>query len=653
MNDLVVLHLSDLHISKDGASFSKLLAAMLSDISKQIKNLANKNLVIVITGDIINAGDERALNNAKKFFDRLKEVTQDKVIALYIVPGNHDKKRTAENSFMVPGYRELIDRAKRISDDSTDDGVKKTVFGDEFKKSFWKFHEKTYDESGYTALIEYAYGLFGMPDIGVIAKKTYGVHVLSVGEKRYCFVLLNTAWSCGDKFDARNLLLGKFQLDEIIKEYHELTDEAAVSMTFVMGHHPIESLHGVEQDALFSTLISYTEISANVYMCGHTHDRSVVNWTNSRHTIHTLSTGFGWPEHLTHRVHDHYYSMYVFSLALNSLDIYVRKTNDGSDFIPDLSIYTGSQSNSSAKLVRPIKYQEAQGAIHLSTVTDLPASTTYASSDFLAAAKRYHERLNQVALEIGLYLDACKRDFLENAFVVGETSEERASNKGVLGSYFSSEEGNYLTEDQQRVVNSYMKKNKDRIYDNFQGYVQHLCQRLREELVEPSESDKIVRFHFRYLDVSTMSYATLCTSFASDEAYLLNENQPSDIKYGDLIEAAFKSDLTGCLVYSINKNMCKGKLKEKWKDFITVVPKLGRNTYTRKQNQYNTIQGPYITFGVTTNSLDERRLLYCMDYFRIDVFLSRCIERYLDTFQMEMGGFVNWVRKETKESASA
>lgn len=653
MNNLVILHLSDLHISGEGSTYSKLLKALLCDIEKQIQSVANNSLVIVVTGDIINAGDKKALSNAKKFFKSLKKVTQEKVAAIYIVPGNHDKKRTDSNAFMVPGYRELIDRSKRISNENSADGVKKTDFGDSFKKSFWTIHEKTYDDSGYFDLMKYVYDdLFCMPDIGVIAKRTYGVHVLSIGQDKYCFVLLNTAWSCADKYDSRNLLLGQFQLDELRRDFHEQTDEDEISMTFVMGHHPIESLHGVEQDALFSTMISYTEICANVYMCGHTHDRSVVNWTNNRHTIHTLTTGFGWPEEPSPRVHDHYYSLYAFNLPLNSLDIYVRKTNDGSEFIPDLSIYTGSQTNNGDRLLRPIKYQEAQGTIQLSTASGIPISTTYASTDFLKDAKRYHEKLTKVAVETGMLLEEGIRDFLDD--VRQEGSVDNVNNaRQLLRRYLSSKKDQGFSKEEQSFIDSYMARNLDQVYDNFQGYLQRLSQRLRQELISDCSPEKIVRFHFRYLDTSSLLYKALCSSFSSDEVVCQNINQPSDVKYEDLISEAFESNSTGCLIYSVNESVCKKKLREKWSDFITVVPKLEKNRYKRRNNQHSVRQYPLITFGVTTNSREDSYLLYCMDYFKIDEFISCCLERYMDVFKIDIEGFVNWVRKETQESASA
>lgn len=73
------------------------------------------------------------------------------------------------------------------------------------------------------------------------------------------------------------------------------------------------------------------------YLCGHTHDRAIINWVNNRHSINTFMTGIGWPENNSgYHIGSHTYSMYVFNLDANSIDIYVRSTDDGGYLIQTL-----------------------------------------------------------------------------------------------------------------------------------------------------------------------------------------------------------------------------------------------------------------------------------------------------------------------------
>ena len=71
--------------------------------------------------------------------------------------------------------------------------------------------------SGYFDLTKKVYGMFGMNEEEIkhtdYITKTFGVDKIEIGGVECVFVLLNTAWSCIDDWDNRNMLFGKFQLD--------------------------------------------------------------------------------------------------------------------------------------------------------------------------------------------------------------------------------------------------------------------------------------------------------------------------------------------------------------------------------------------------------------------------------------------------------
>ena len=95
MNDLTILHLSDLHI--DGqAAYPEILKNLLVHIKEEIAPTREKTLVVAVTGDIIDKGNKAAIDNAKKFFE---------VAGIVLVPGNHDIFRSNSCKFIIPACR--------------------------------------------------------------------------------------------------------------------------------------------------------------------------------------------------------------------------------------------------------------------------------------------------------------------------------------------------------------------------------------------------------------------------------------------------------------------------------------------------------------------------------------------------------------------
>ena len=67
MNEIIILHLSDLHITGKQKTVPKILNSLLNDIEKQIIHLAANKIVVVITGDIIDKGNKKLLTVRKCF----------------------------------------------------------------------------------------------------------------------------------------------------------------------------------------------------------------------------------------------------------------------------------------------------------------------------------------------------------------------------------------------------------------------------------------------------------------------------------------------------------------------------------------------------------------------------------------------------------
>lgn len=96
MNDVTILHLSDLHIQKmDGDRLPELFDKLLADINKFKENW--QYVVVVVTGDIVDRRKYDARNIVLSFFKRLKYLLGDKCSWIHIVPGNHDCRNWIED----------------------------------------------------------------------------------------------------------------------------------------------------------------------------------------------------------------------------------------------------------------------------------------------------------------------------------------------------------------------------------------------------------------------------------------------------------------------------------------------------------------------------------------------------------------------------
>lgn len=657
MNDIVILHLSDLHIDASSTNYSRLLKGLLDDIKKEIEMVPNHSVVITVTGDTLHQGDKGAVSVAIKFFHDLYEIVKEKVVVIYIVPGNHDKFRTEENKFLIPAYRTM---GMNVED----------KFNKKFFETFWKYQDETYSAekgSGYFELTKEVYKIFGVTNLEnrTYVRDTFGVDVVEVLGKKYCFVMLNTAWSCIDETDTRQLILGRFQIDEIKRQYHDLVDNLSgngVELTLVLGHHPIGALLGKEEDSIFSEMISFEELNANAYLCGHTHDRTVINWVNNRHSINTFMTGIGWPENNSgYHIGSHTYSMYVFNIDANSIDIYVRSTDDGGMFNPDFRIYTNTAHKNNRKIVFPIKAEKAQTYISLGAGPDRSSKAYYISDEFMEYIREYVLRIGQFRQSVGIMIEADKSELYENIPFIDDledgisekevnTSEEEdyrneLSNDEILYNYlFADVKSDKEDELIDEVVNRIFSGCINLRCDMFLGFLQRLCQKLERILLyDKIEDGDIVRFHFRYLsDRNLFLYLKLCVSFP--EQIDPTEHEPSEIKYGELIDAAYKTRKG--LIYSVNKSFCKNELKNKWTNFLTVIPLFEGNDFTRKYSETAYKKYPFITFGVTINSDKFNPMLYCMDYFSINTMLEEIINTYIRIFRININKFCVWVQKE-------
>lgn len=588
MNDLTILHLSDLHI--DGqAAYPEILKNLLVHIKEEIATTREKTLVVAVTGDIIDKGNKAAIDNAKKFFEDLKKTLGNKVAGIVLVPGNHDIFRSNSCKFIIPACRTFAVQ-------------KEYEFGNTFYDTFWKNIQEAYESSGYMELSKYIYNLFEMDIEEKIVERTFGVVPITIEKKTYFFVLLNTSWCCIDENDARKIVLGKFQLDKISEEAIKLRRNIEPSLSICLGHHPLQCLEGNEETTALMELTDSSRIMANAYLCGHTHNRTVVNWNNNVRTLNTFMTGIGQGDAENDRVRAQHtrkrlYAFYVFNIELNSVDIYSYGTNAEGNFKPDFDLYTKNIEENQKKIVFPINMQKTMPYIWLTGGPNSTGKACYLSDELLDRFQEYEIRMSNFRKEMCdllwrtrvLYFDdGIDESKIKTIIEIWEKEQEKTKEKtkeeqeitvdGILYAHLMLEKSVQGQQLMEELVGLDKGKNS-RVFDDFYAYLTQICAILRNNLVD-EEKKTLVRFHFRFRLKDKM-YSQLCISIPPECKPETMNMQP--MQYDDLLKASY--DVGHSLIYSVNKSLVHTEPKKRWKNFITAIPSFDGNRYRKNRRE--------------------------------------------------------------------
>lgn len=645
MEDMTILHLSDLHINNQ---YSNTWEYFFKDLANEIKIIGEKRIVVVVTGDIIHKGilhseSTTEYENALSFFRELKKTLGEKFAGIYIVPGNHDKARTSKESLLISGYRKF----------DSDYNVQKSKFCDDFYKHIWQTHLESYGKesgTGYLELVQEVYELFGMSEDDINKKQfitdTYGVDVIDIGDRKFCFILFNTAWSCIDDYDDRNLICGKFQIAAIKKQFGNLFSKGKKvkpDVTIALGHHPIDSLYGKERDYVFNEMISIDGFNANMYLCGHVHDEIVKNWSNNRHSMNSFVTGFGWPDNGGDHVAKHTYAMYTINIEANAIDVYMRKSTDGGVYIPDFDVYIKNREEKiNNKISFPLNAHKTITYIDVDRGKNRSTESHFLSNELLRSMKEYNRITSRFSYLMARNFEYINDDIYDD---FSDEDDDEVVEKLFQYLYFSLDKKTKLDKD----IKALFDKDKSVLYSEFWIYLSSICQNLVDSVSECLGDDAgILRTHFRYYNEDTEEYEGMSISVSKSKN--VEDYQVAKIKYGQLIEAAHKCGKG--LVFSANTDKVDHELNKRWTNFITIVPEFEGNNYHTNYSpngRREKTSFPYITFGVTVNGKIYDDLLYLMDFFSIKDSIEAFIDNYLDKFPIDVGDFCRWIKERMRE----
>lgn len=619
MNDLTVLHLSDLHIDDTGIKRSLLLKNLLKDIESEMQY--SDNIIIVVTGDLVNRANYKNQNEIIEFFEKLKKILGTRVKHIYIVPGNHDKVRSDLDKMVLEGL---------------------DYMGEEFEdERMWRYIRVAFEE--HRALVRDIYRKFYSSEKELakrIFEDTYGVHIDEINGKNICIIQFNTAWTCEGDSDQRNLSIGKYQLQQIRKAYTEKYNklkEKKIDLTIAVAHHPLNWLTGKEEDLIQEEILSPTGLNVNTYICGHTHNRDVINWHNNRRSMITLVSGLGWPDGSTQHPYAHTYSSYVFNLDVNSVDVYVRSSDDAYAFAPDFRIYTNKADKRNKKIVMPIDTCKTQAYFNLNAVQGRSFKACYITEDVMSEMNSLIKAFVQSEDILRDHLEHIKSNFQSMGDSHQNSGEQQATELAAEKLWEIGEKpGNPI---------QWTKKQKEAIFHAFSGYLYTICKYFQINLNKLKEGG-CIRTHFRHWGMDKNDEYFENTIYGNPlENYTMDP-----LKWGQLLEKAYVSK--GSLIASVNSIYCQDSMKinkekkeksQKWTDFITVIPKFDGNVYIKANETTGEIyeERPFLTFGVTVYREEDRDILYLLDYLKIDEFIGRQIAKFLYYFPISIGDYIS------------
>ena len=647
MNDVTILHLSDLHIQKmEGDRLPELFDKLLADINKFKENW--QYVVVVVTGDIVYQKKYDARNMVFSFFKRLKNLLGDKCSWIHIVPGNHDCRNWIEDKTCCDIYKswqnDVDKRKNKLAQE----------YFEEYENVFYEVTEE------YIALINRIYDIFGREPVD----KPYGVTIDHIGNEDFCFIECSTVINSGrgGEKDKRKIRFGKYQLDVILNEYNEKKAELfdanrQIALTFMLMHHPINWLKAADEEELQRYAISQNTLDVDFILCGHTHIQDIYHINKNYKSMMTLSTGIGWQDPKgTERLSKHMYAVYNASLEANSMEIYNRSTNEAGVFVDDVTLYSEEQiSGMEGKIIFPLKTQKNKGYFEISTSEGRTSRAYYYTENIIADFHKYRTEMNQWFFDAGIYVYKL-RESLYQEILSAEIL--KVSNAG-------------STKDEQEIVNVQLNAlQKYMLYDNMnmQGtpellkqpeyvikaykklevYLQYLCERLCRLLFYDFTEDERGRVHFRYgcQKGDEMHYKKLCAYGIS------GEDNVSEAIWGDLIEASFIADHT--LIYSVNKNVCNKKLGNNWDNYLTAIPHFTGNILRFNKGmgigraKTEEVERPLLSFGITIKGKHDS-LLYYFDYVDVAKAIGDLIEDFIRYTGIDFKKFVEYINGEKYE----
>lgn len=306
MRKVTIVHLSDIHFDNSEKS-NELFEALEKDLIEKMKEIGKLDLLF-ITGDTINKGNVKFFKDFEaKLNDLLRKCKISKKKTIISI-GNHDVSLCTRQL-----KRTLKDfSAQNISEEEMIDEIENSI--DTYYKDYNTFN------SNY-----------------LITRNGIGVNDLTINNIKFRLISLNSSWSAMANKKYGELIIGEKQWDTIKKLLDKKNKERDCTILYM--HHPIDWFTYKERDKIKKFI--YDE-NINLFLHGHIHISGADVNSNIDNVITTLYTGISYHKkdnEDSSRKDGQRYSIYELNKDTNTINVYIRSTNDLSSFVPDNRLF--------------------------------------------------------------------------------------------------------------------------------------------------------------------------------------------------------------------------------------------------------------------------------------------------------------------------
>lgn len=313
MRKVNIIHLSDIHYD-NSEGVNNLLEKLKFDLLKMKQELEEYHLLI-ITGDCIDKGKVDLFNEfSKKLNKIIKECgIGKKKVAISI--GNHDAN-------LESNLLNLLKESQKNNNLTKDENLNK------LEKELTSIYQE-YNEFDKQYIITHN----GIEIVDFPIKDSQKNVIL-----RLRIIMLNSSWCTTIYNKYGELIIGNNQLKQI-KEKFNSKKRTKCDYVIMCMHHPLDWFK-YEERIKINNIIENTGV--NFLFHGHIHISDIKNLNNIDGFTSTFCTGISYKKtgENSSTKSGMRYSIYQIDKNTNTMNIYIRSTNEKGNFVPDNTLYS-------------------------------------------------------------------------------------------------------------------------------------------------------------------------------------------------------------------------------------------------------------------------------------------------------------------------